>query len=207
MGTFYSKEEICECPVSKSRSRTGKGVKAKPDLIETQTKASQKLQPAEIGAGPSSVKPLTTHKYNLRSRNKHAGEVVTASMFLKEKPQCKDGTLGLVTKLKTMTISEKGDQEHNNSVDEDNREEELPQHVLYYGWFFTEEVSTRIHSAVMYYFRLCYDQVPQFQRFMETCCKEADEKSKIINAWSSAVLTEDFNCLGVNLDFFFHRPI
>lgn len=59
-------------------------------------------------------------------------------------------------------------------VEEDEEGLQLPKHVLYYGYFFTPETSTVINQVVMYYFRLFYTKVPQFERFILTCCKEAD---------------------------------
>lgn len=59
-------------------------------------------------------------------------------------------------------------------TDEEEEGLQLPKHVLYYGYFLSPETSTVINQVVMYYFRLCYTQVPQFERFILTCCKDAD---------------------------------
>lgn len=56
---------------------------------------------------------------------------------------------------------------------------DLPMNVLYYGWFFSVDVSTQIESVVLSLYQLCFAEVSQFQRFILTCCKDADVRGKL----------------------------
>lgn len=57
-------------------------------------------------------------------------------------------------------------------------ENELPKHVLYYGWFFSTDVSLIIKDIAESYFRECR-KIPQFERFINDACIASGGKGSV----------------------------
>jgi len=56
-------------------------------------------------------------------------------------------------------------------------EPEIPKGVLYYGWFFSEEVNITLKQLSNFYLSECL-KVPSFERFLKTQCNILDERGK-----------------------------
>lgn len=85
----------------------------------------------------------------------------------------------LLQKLKGLSLVNSKSTEADSNYEKD-KVTELPKDVVYYGWFFSEEVSSEIKSVVMYLFKECYQQVDQFERFLTTLSKEDDVRGLCI---------------------------
>ncbi|ODN04278.1 2',3'-cyclic-nucleotide 3'-phosphodiesterase [Orchesella cincta] len=82
--------------------------------------------------------------------------------------------LSLENHSMTMESNEISDLKKKEKPGSEEDEDCIPKHVLYYGWFFSPETSSIINAVVMHFFLQCFNQVSQFQRFILSCCKDAD---------------------------------
>ncbi|CAL8088000.1 unnamed protein product [Orchesella dallaii] len=88
----------------------------------------------------------------------------------------------LLTDFSELSLRSNSIEVENNEIENSKTKEAIgdvdldciPKNVLYYGWFFTPETSSIINTVVMHFYKVCYNQVSQFQRFILSCCKDAD---------------------------------
>ncbi len=145
---------------------------------------------------------VTDNDNEKSARNRFLKEEVLAMSF--DKLSLNSMTTNSIDNVKDTSQKKRRRRKSKEKLSEKNPDEtgedgeeglQLPKHVLYYGYFFSPETSTVINQVVMYYFRLCYTQVPQFERFILTCCKDADIRGtlrifsiEIIKVWTTGSL-------------------